>query len=84
MQVRMVKKKRHFQQKLIIYFSVAILDGQVRIVISAKSLQDVSTAIVPNLWNVFVIKVTAARFVIALFAVMDVIKLQVCTSFPSL
>ena len=67
-----------------IYFSVAILVGRVRIVISAKSHRDVSTDIVPNLWSVFVIKVTAARFVIALFAVMDVIKLQVCTSFPSL
>ena len=67
-----------------IYFSVAILDGRVRIVISAKSHQDVSTDTVPNLWSVFVIKDTAARFVIALFAVMDVIKLQVCTSFPSL
>ena len=62
------------------YFSVATLDGRVRIVISAKSHQDVSTDTVPNLWSVFVIKDTAALFVIALFVEMGAIRLQVCAS----
>ena len=48
--------------------------------ISAKSHQDVSTDTVPNLWSAFVIKDTAALFVIALFVEMDAIILQACTS----